>query len=176
MTQQAKERARAVRIMVFDVDGIMTDGRIYYGNNGEELKAFHILDGQGVKMLRESGVQVALLTARRSEIVARRAAELGITLVRQGASDKGAEFEALLRDLGLTPDAAGYAGDDLVDLPVLGRCGFAASVPNACEAVRGRVHYITRVRGGEGAVRELCEFIMQSQGTLDAAVSRFARQ
>lgn len=176
MTADARERARAVRIMVFDVDGIMTDGRIYYGNSGEELKAFHILDGQGVKMLGESGVRVALLTARRSEIVARRAAELGIALVRQGASDKGAEFEALLRDLGIAASAAGYAGDDLADLPALARCGFAASVPNACEAVRSRVHYITRAGGGEGAVRELCEFIMQSQGTLDAAISRFARQ
>ncbi len=156
MTPDARERARAVRLMIFDVDGVMTDGRLYFSNSGEEMKSFHTLDGQGVKMLKESGVEVALLTARQSQIVTRRAAELGITHVRQGASEK-----------------AGYAGDDLVDLPVLMRCGFAASVPEAPEAIRGRVHYVTRAGGGAGAVRELCEFIMESQGSLEAAIARF---
>lgn len=173
MTPDARERARSVRIMIFDVDGVMTDGRLYFSNSGEEMKSFHTLDGQGVKMLRESGVEIALLTARQSQIVARRAAELGITHLRQGASDKRAGFDDLLRECGFDAAAAGYAGDDLVDLPVLVRCGFAASVPDAPEAVRGKAHYVTRAGGGRGAARELCEFIMQSQGTLEAAISRY---
>ncbi len=176
MNPEAMERARAVRIMIFDVDGVMTDGRLYFSNGGEEMKAFHTLDGQGVKMLRESGVEVALLTARQSQIVARRAAELGIARIRQGASDKRAGFEDLLRECGMDAAAAGYAGDDLVDLPVLMRCGFAASVPEAPEAVRGKAHYVTRVGGGRGAVREICEFIMQAQGTFEPAIARYLHQ
>jgi len=176
MTPDAKERARAIRIMVFDVDGVMTDGRLYFSNGGEEMKSFHTLDGQGVKMLRESGVEVALLTARQSQIVARRAAELGIVRVRQGAADKRAGFDDLISECGLTADKAGYIGDDLVDLPVLVRCGFAASVPEAPEAVRSRVHYVSRAGGGRGAVRELCEFIMDAQGTLEAAISQYLRR
>jgi 3-deoxy-D-manno-octulosonate 8-phosphate phosphatase (KDO 8-P phosphatase) len=169
----AKARARAVRIMIFDVDGVMTDGRLYFSNSGEEMKSFHTLDGQGVKMLRESGVEVALLTARQSQIVARRASELGITRVVQGASDKRAGFDELLRECGIEAARAGYAGDDLVDLPVMLRCGFAASVPEAPEVVRAKAHYVTRTGGGHGAVRELCEFIMQSQGTLESAIARY---
>ncbi len=176
MSPDAKERARAIRIMVFDVDGVMTDGRLYFSNSGEEMKAFHTLDGQGVKMLHESGVEVALLTARQSQIVARRASELGITRVRQGASNKRAGYDELLRECGLPPDKAGYIGDDLVDLPVLTHCGFAASVPDAPEVVRSKVHYVTRAGGGQGAVRELCEFIMSAQGTLAAAISQYLRQ
>lgn len=156
--------------MVFDVDGVLTDGGLYFNDQGEEMKAFHTLDGHGLKMLRESGVEVAILTARTSAIVARRARELGISRVVQGAADKRAAFEVLLAECRLGPEASGYAGDDLVDLPVLLRCGFAASVPDAPEAVRMRVHYVTSAAGGRGAVRELCEFIMQSQGTFDAAL------
>ena len=175
MSAGARERAQAVRLMIFDVDGVMTDGRLYYGNGGEEMKAFHTLDGQGVKMLMESGVEVALLTARQSQIVARRAAELGITRLRQGAADKRGGFQELMREAGVDAQRTGYAGDDLVDLAVLLQCGFSASVPEAPEAVRSRVHYVCRAGGGLGAVRELCEFIMQSQGTLEAAISRFLR-
>jgi 3-deoxy-D-manno-octulosonate 8-phosphate phosphatase (KDO 8-P phosphatase) len=176
MTEDAVGRARAVRLMVFDVDGVMTDGRLYMSNSGEEMKAFHILDGQGVKMLRESGVEVALLTARRSQIVARRAAELGIARVCQGVSDKRSAFDALLSECRLDRTSAGFAGDDLVDLPVLTCCGFAASVPHAPEAVRSRVHYITRAGGGEGAVREICEYVMRAQDTLERAIAAYLRK
>ena len=173
MTQDASARASAIRLMVFDVDGVMTDGRIYMSNSGEEMKSYHILDGQGVKMLRESGVEVALLTARQSRIVARRAAELGIARVCQGVSDKRSAFDALLAESRLERQSAGYAGDDLVDLPVLTCCGFAASVPHAPEAVRSRAHYVTRAAGGRGAVREVCEFVMRAQGTLEHAIAAF---
>ena len=173
MSPDAKERARAIRIMVFDVDGVMTDGRLYFSNSGEEMKAFHTLDGQGLKMLRESGVEIAILTARQSRVVARRAAELGITHVRQGAADKRAGFADILADCGLQAANAGYIGDDLVDLPVLTRCAFAASVPEAPEAIRSRVHYVTSAAGGHGAAREVCEFILRAQGRFEQALARY---
>ena len=165
-----------IKMLISDVDGVMTDGRLYFSNNGDEMKSFHTLDGQGVKMLRDSGVEVALLTARQSRIVARRASELGITRLRQGAADKRAGFDDLLAECRLTAAQAGYAGDDLVDLPVLTLCGFSASVPEAPEAVRSRVHFVSRSGGGRGAVREVCEYIMQAQGTLEPAISRFLQQ
>ena len=173
MNSDAVHRAARVRFMAFDVDGIMTDGRLYMTQSGDEMKAFHTLDGQGIKLLKESGIEVALLTARNSAIVARRADELGIGMLRQGVSDKLAALAELLDDCKLSIDDAGYAGDDLVDLPVLRRCVFSASVPNAAEAVRSRVHYVTHVAAGNGAVRELCEFILQAQGKLDTAIARY---
>ncbi len=173
MTADAMERARRVRLMIFDVDGVLTDGRLYLTDSGEEMKSFHTLDGHGLKMLREAGVEIALLTARTSKVVARRAAELGIEHVLQGAADKRAGFAALLSRCGLDAGDAGYIGDDLVDLPVLIRCGFAASVPHAPAAVRSRVHYLTRASGGQGAVRELCEFILTAKGALESAIAPY---
>lgn len=173
MNNDAVRRAAQVRFMAFDVDGIMTDGRLYMTQSGDEMKAFHTLDGQGIKLLMDSGVEVALLTARSSAIVARRAEELGIGLLRQGVSDKLGALTGLLEGRNLSIDEAGYAGDDLVDLPVLRRCVFSASVPGAAEAVRGRVHYVTHMAAGNGAVREMCEFILQAQGKLDAAIARY---
>lgn len=173
MSELATQRAKAVRLMIFDVDGVMTDGRLYFSARGEEMKAFNILDGHGLKMLQGSGVTVAILTARKSAIVEHRARELGIASVRQGVSSKLAGFHELLEEYRLAAPDTGYAGDDLIDLPVLTRCGFSASVPNASMAVQRRVHLVTRARGGEGAVRELCEFIMESQGTLEAAVAPY---
>ena len=173
MKLDALERARHVRLMVFDVDGVLTDGRLYLTDSGEEMKSFHTLDGHGLKMLREAGVEIALLTARKSRVVERRAEELGITHVLQGVADKRAGFEALLAQLGLQAGEAGYIGDDLVDLPVLIRCGFAASVPHAPEAVKSRVHYLTGASGGQGAVREVCEFILHAQGSLERAIAPY---
>ena len=172
-TAGAEGRASRLRLMVFDVDGVFTDGRLYLSGAGEEMKSFHTLDGLGVKLLRDSGVEVALLTARVSAVVSRRAAERGIQQVRQGVEDKLAGFEDLLANCQVEAAAAGYMGDDLPDLPVLARCGFAASVPNAAEAVRSRVHYTTERAGGRGAVRELCEFVMRAQGTWEAALAPF---
>lgn len=169
----ALERARALRLMVFDVDGVLTDGTLYLSDSGEEMKAFHTLDGHGIKMLRESGVAIGIITARVSRVVERRAGELGISLLRQGATDKAAAFQEMILSERLTPSAAGYMGDDLVDLPALLRCGFAATVGGAPEAVRQRVHFVSRAPAGRGAVREVCEFIMAAQNTLDRAIAGY---
>lgn len=170
---EARDRARVVRLMIFDVDGVLTDGTLYYGPDGEALKVFNILDGHGLKMLGASGVRTAILSGRRSPTVERRAAELGIEIVLQGIDDKRAAFDTLVARLGIATAQCGFMGDDLPDLPVLSRCGFAVSVPNAPDAVRSRVHYVTRVAGGRGAAREICEFIMEAQGTLAAALAPY---
>ena len=166
----ALARARRIKLMIFDVDGVLTDGRLWYGPSGEALKAFHSLDGHGIRMLAMSGVQPALLSGRSSPAVSTRAAELGIEHVLQGVDDKRAALEGLLKRLGLAARAAGAMGDDLVDLPVLARCGFSASVPGAPDAVRRRVHYVPASPAGGGAVREVCEFVMRAQGALERLV------
>ena len=169
----ALERARRVRLMVFDVDGVLTDGRLWYGPQGEELKVFHSLDGHGVKMLQEGGVPAALLSGRSSAAVARRAAELGVTHVLQGIADKRPALDALLARLGLEPREAGYMGDDLPDLPVLAHCGFACAPREAPEAVRARVHYVATAPAGRGAAREVCELVMRAQRTLEKALQSY---
>jgi 3-deoxy-D-manno-octulosonate 8-phosphate phosphatase (KDO 8-P phosphatase) len=172
MREDVLDRMRRLRLMIFDVDGVLTDGTLYFSETGAELKAFNARDGHGIKMLKESGVEVAILSARRSRAVDARAAELGIRLVEQGSTDKAAAFEGLVGRARVPAAAAGYMGDDWVDLPVLVRCGFAASVPEAPDAVRERVHHVTRAGGGRGAVREVCELIMQAQDTLERAIAR----
>lgn len=169
----ATERARRIKLMIFDVDGILTDGRLYLSDNGEEMKAFNTRDGQGIKLLRDSGITVGIITARRSRVVEHRARELGIGLLRQGASDKAGAFAEMLASGGLTAPEVGYMGDDLGDLPVLLRCGFAATVASAPEAVRLRAHYVARAGGGEGAAREVCEFILNAQGAMERAVAAY---
>ncbi len=172
MNDEILERMRRLRLMIFDVDGVLTDGTLYLNETGGEMKAFNAHDGHGLKLLKESGVEVAFLSARRSRAVELRAAELGISLIEQGAADKGAAFERLLIRMSLSADAAGYMGDDLADLPVLVRCGFAASVPAAPDAVRRRVHHVTQALAGRGAAREICDLIMQAQNTLERAIAR----
>jgi len=170
---EALERARRVRLMVFDVDGVLTDGRLWYGTQGETLKAFSARDGMGMRLLAESGVALALLTSRRSEAVALRAAELRIAHVLQGSEQKHAPFVALLSQLGLQPEEAGYMGDDLVDLPVLRRCGFACAPAGAPDIVLRHSHYVTAAEAGAGAVREVCEFVLRAQGKLESALDAY---
>jgi 3-deoxy-D-manno-octulosonate 8-phosphate phosphatase (KDO 8-P phosphatase) len=169
----ALERARRVKLMLFDVDGTLTDGNLWYGPSGEEIKAFHSFDGHGIKMLAKSGVRVALLTGRSSPAVAARAAELGVEHVLQGVADKRKTYEALLERLALPPDAAGYMGDDLVDVPVLRRCGFACAVREAPEEVRKHVHYVAAAGAGAGAAREVCEFIMRAQDRFGTVLQEY---
>ena len=169
----ALERARRVRLMVFDVDGVLTDGKLWYGPQGETLKAFYVRDGMGLRLLAESGIALALLTSRRSEAVALRAAELRITHVLQGSEEKHAPFAALIAQLGFSATEAGYMGDDLVDLPVLRRCGFACAPAGAPELVRSTSHYVTTAAPGAGAVREACEFVLRAQGKLDRALAAY---
>src|SRR5262245_37787817 len=148
MSGDLLERMRRLKLMIFDVDGVLTDGTLYFSETGAELKAFNARDGHGIKMLKESGVEIAILSARRSRAVDARASELGLTLVEQGAGDKGEVFDDLIARARVSADASGYMGDDLVDLPVFARCGFAASVPEAPEFVRKRAHLVTRAPGG----------------------------
>ena len=169
----ALERAKRVRLMAFDVDGVLTDGRLWYGPQGETLKAFSARDGLGMRMLAESGVALALLTSRRSEAVALRAAELRIPHVLQGSDDKSALFAELLARLALDPRQAGYMGDDLVDLPVLRRCGFSCAPFEAPDVVRRNAHYVASSPAGAGAVREVCEFVLHAQGKLEAALAAY---
>lgn len=171
--QEVYARARNLRVAVFDVDGVLTDGTLYYLPSGEELKAFNVLDGHGMKMLQESGVKLAIISSRSSRCVEERARNLGIDLVYQGVSDKLDAFNALLGHCGVAADTCSFLGDDVVDLPVMQRCGLAASVPDAPAFVRRQAHYVTRARGGHGAARELCELIMQAQGTLSARLAAY---
>ena len=171
--QQVYLKAKAVRLAIFDVDGVLTDGGLHYSDSGEETKVFHVRDGHGMRMLQESGVTLAIITGRTSRCVERRAADLRIEHVFQGVHDKVEVFQGLTFDLGLEPIACAYMGDDWIDLPVLVRCGLALTVPEAPAVVRERVHYVTRAGGGRGAVREACELIMQAQGTFDPRLAPF---
>ena len=157
------KKARAIRLAIFDVDGVLTDGTLYIGANGEAFKAFNILDGQGMKMLQSAGVACAILSGRESAAVRRRAAELGIATVVESASDKLAAFEKMLAGLGLDALACAYVGDDLPDLAVMQRCGFAVAVANAVDAVKSAAHYVTRAAGGRGAVREFCDLVIAAR-------------
>ncbi len=175
MSPDLRARARGVQLLILDVDGVLTNGRLYYGADGDELKAFHIRDGLGLKMLRATGVEVAIVTGRTSRAVELRAENLGVPYVFQGVSDKLGVFEQLLKRLTLTAEAAAAMGDDLPDLPVLRRCGLAACVPEAPALVRSHSHYIAERSGGAGAVRELCEVLMAAQGTLEASMQEYLK-
>lgn len=157
------ERAARVRLVVFDVDGVFTDGRLYYSATGEELKVFHVHDGQGVKRLLKHGVAVAVISGRESAAVARRMQDLGVAHVFQGDEQKLPIFERLLKKLGLAADEVACVGDDLPDLPLLERAGLAVAVPNALDAVKARAQHVTRATGGNGAVREICDLILAAQ-------------
>lgn len=161
------QRIQGIKLIAFDVDGIMTDGGLYLSDNGDEIKRFNSLDGHGLKMLKKSGVELAIITGRKSRLVEMRAKNLGIAHLYQGVEDKWPAMQELLAKLNIKPEAAAYMGDDVVDLPVMLRVGFAVTVPASPQAVRDRAHYLTQREGGHGAVRETCELIMSAQGTLD---------
>lgn len=175
LASDALVRARRVRLVIFDVDGVLTDGRLWYGPGGEELKAFHAFDGHGVHLLRSGGIDTAIISGRESQAVAERARELAIDHVVQGADNKRKAFEGVLRRLKLRAAQAAYMGDDVVDLPVLRRCGFACAPHEAPEDVRRSAHYIASADAGHGAAREVCEFILEAQGKLDRVLARFRR-
>jgi 3-deoxy-D-manno-octulosonate 8-phosphate phosphatase (KDO 8-P phosphatase) len=173
--QSIYARAKCVRLAIFDVDGVLTDGSLYLTDSGDEIKAFNTLDGHGLKMLRESGVDLAIITGRTSRSVELRAKNLGIDLLFQGVANKGEAFSALLKSRKLAAEAAAYMGDDVVDLPVMRHCGLALAVPDAPLLVRQHAHHVTRARGGRGAVREACELIMHAQGTLTRALDAYLK-
>jgi 3-deoxy-D-manno-octulosonate 8-phosphate phosphatase (KDO 8-P phosphatase) len=166
-------RAARVKVMIFDVDGVLTDGSLTYGPDGEATKTFYVLDGLGIQLLQKTGVQTAIISARNSPIVVRRAADLGITHVHQGQHDKRLAFAKLLADTGFTAEECGYIGDDVIDLPLFTRVGFAVTVPSGHPEVRHRAHYVTSNPGGRGAVREVCDMVMRAQGTYEQALAPY---
>jgi len=159
------QRARRVRLAIFDVDGVMTDGTLWFGARGEALKAFNIQDGNGLKLLQKAGIGTAIISGRKSAAVAVRAKELAIAHVIQGTGDdKIPAFEKLLKKAGLAADACSFMGDDIQDLAIMARCGFAVAVANAVEEVKASAHYVTRAHGGRGAIREFSDLVRRAQG------------
>lgn len=169
------ERIKPLRLVAFDVDGVLTDGGLYLSDSGEEFKRFNSLDGHGLKMLKASGVELAIITGRVSKCVELRAKNLGIARLYQGVEDKLATMQALLAELKLAPEAAAFMGDDVVDLPIMRRVGLALSVPAAPQVVRDHAHYVSLREAGYGAVREVCEMILGAQGTLDAQLAPYLK-
>jgi 3-deoxy-D-manno-octulosonate 8-phosphate phosphatase (KDO 8-P phosphatase) len=166
------ERCAAIELLVVDVDGVLTDGGIAYTANGVEVKQFHVRDGSGLKCWEKAGKRAGLITGRNSPIIELRAKELGIGLVIQGAADKLPAFRLLLAEAGVLPEQACYVGDDLPDLPPLRNCGLAVAVADACSEARDQAHYITRMPGGRGAVRETIELVLRCQGRWQSLVDR----
>lgn len=167
MDDALMRKARAIRLLTCDVDGVLTDGRIHIDDAGRETKSFNALDGVGLKMLMRAGVTVAWITGSNAPAVLHRARGLGISRVVQGAEDKLTAWEALRGELALPAAACAHIGDDLPDVPVFIRCGLAVTVPHASASVRERADYVTGRDGGSGAVRELCELLLAAQGALD---------
>lgn len=158
------QRALSIKWLLLDVDGVLTDGKLYFGNQGEELKAFNIQDGLGIKLLQRNGIAVGIVTGRTSQLVANRARDLGIQIVVQGREDKLAAIQELISESGLRLSEVAYMGDDLPDLSAIRAVGLSLTVANAVVAVKKEVHWISQHRGGEGAVREACEWILEAQG------------
>lgn len=159
-----EERAKPIRLLLLDVDGVLTDGRIIYDGSGREWKSFDIKDGQGIRLLQRAGLEVGILSGRKSPAVRSRAKELGISLLRQRVTDKGKALEEIIEERNYPPEQICFVGDDLVDLPVFARVGLAVAVADSVEEVRASAHYITRNPGGRGAVREVCDLILKVQG------------
>lgn len=159
-------KAAAIRLLVLDVDGVLTDGRLYFSAEGDELKAFHSLDGQGLKLLQRAGIDIAIVTGRTSPLTARRAGDLGIKHLKQGREDKAVAVRELQDELQLKPTETAYIGDDLPDLGAILSSGLGISVPNGHWYVREHADLCTEAAGGEGAVREVCDLILQAQNRL----------
>lgn len=170
--QDILEKAKKIKLVVFDVDGVLTDGRIIIGDDGQEYKAFNSRDGHGMKLLQYTGVEIAIITGRTSKTVEHRMNGLGINHVYQGKRIKLPVFEALIDELGLSPDECAYVGDDWVDLAIMSRVGLAVAVQDADNVVKKHAHWITPSRGGMGAAREVCELIMEGQGNLQDQIER----
>jgi 3-deoxy-D-manno-octulosonate 8-phosphate phosphatase (KDO 8-P phosphatase) len=171
--QEIMKRAANIRLLIFDVDGVLTDGSLYIGDDGQEYKAFNSKDGLGMKQLQQSGVEIAIITARRSNVVKLRMESLGIKHLFQGQQEKLPAFEALRKRLGLTYEQVAYVGDDVIDLPVMRKIGLAVAVADAHVLVKQHAHWQTTAEGGRAAGREVCEMIMQAQGNLEQAWAEY---
>ncbi len=169
----ARQRAARIKLMAFDIDGVMTDGGLTYTDDGRELKTFNVMDGLGLKFMQKAGIELAIVTGRTSGVVAARAADLGITHVYQGVADKRSAVAGLIEKLGLHWPEVAFMGDDLIDLPAMTRCGFAVAPANAHPLVKERAHAVTDKAGGRGAVREAVEFVLAAQGKLEAIFAAY---
>ena len=175
MSAAAVERAKAVKVLILDIDGVMTDGRIIYGIYGEELKFFDVQDGFGIFLLNRAGIRSVIVTAKRSRIVKMRGRDLKVAKVYHGYTDKLIPFNKIVKRFKVTPEEVCFIGDDLIDIPVLKRVGFAVAVPNAVDEVKAASHHITSKTGGRGAVREICDLILKSQNKWDSATAKYFR-
>jgi len=173
IAQDVSARAEKIRLIIFDVDGVLTDGSLYFDADGREFKAFNSRDGHGIKMLMDSGVEVAIISGRSSVALTRRAEGLGIEHVYQGKQDKLPAFEELMQKLALGSEQVAYVGDDVVDLPVMVRVGLAVAVADAHEMVKQHSHWQTVHVGGKGAARDICELIMDAQGVLQQRLQAY---
>jgi 3-deoxy-D-manno-octulosonate 8-phosphate phosphatase (KDO 8-P phosphatase) len=173
LPEELTARAGRIRLLLLDVDGVLTDGRVYLEGGGREAKAFSIRDGAAIVWAQRSGIEVAILSGRPSEATTRRAAELGIATVLQHGHDKREPFQALLAERQLAADVVAYMGDDLLDLPVLTRAGLSAAPADAAQDVLSRVDWVSAKPGGQGAVRELVELLLRAQQSWDALVARY---
>lgn len=167
------KKIKAVKLLILDVDGVMTDGSIIYDDDGKEIKIFDVKDGHGIKLLMRAGIDVAIITARESQVVLHRAKNLGIDMVYQKAMDKVEAFNEILQKKQLSEKEVAYVGDELVDIPLLRKVGFAAAVKDAVEDLKMYVDFITEKNGGQGAVREICELILKTQGKWGEATEKY---
>ncbi len=169
------DRLKKIKLLLLDIDGVMTDGRIIFDSNGTESKFFNVKDGHGIKMVQRGGIEVGIVSGRRSQVVTNRAAELGIDRVFQGSLDKLTPYQEILADTGLDDSQVAFMGDDIIDIPVLSRVGFAAAPADAVEEVLPYAHFVTKNRGGWGAVREVCDLLLKAQGTWETVTARYYR-
>lgn len=167
------EKAARIRLLIFDVDGVLTDGSLFLGDDGQEYKAFHSRDGHGIKMLLSHGMEVAIITGRTSEVVKHRMANLGVKRLYQGQHDKTVAFLELLAEMDLTADQVAYVGDDVVDLPVMRQVGLAIAVQDAHPLVKKHAHWQTPSGGGRGAGRDVCEMLLEAMGKLDEEMAKY---
>lgn len=170
------DKAKKIRLAIFDVDGILTTGKLTYDANGLTCKDFHVLDGQGMKLLQKSGIKIGIITTCKSAAIKRRMQDLNIEHVYQGQVEKLSAYEDLKQKLQLNDEQIAYIGDDLPDLPLLRRAGLSITVPHAPDIIRQHVHFVTQKKGGKGAVREICEFIMKAQETYQSILEHYLTQ
>ena len=168
-----EDKAKKIKMFIMDVDGVLTDGRIVLGNRGEELKFFHVMDGVGIKLAHRAGLRTAIISARRSSVTSLRAKELGIDIVYQVDGDKREAYDEILKRHNLQEEEVAYIGDDLHDLPILKRVGLALSVANGRKEAKEIADYITKLGGGQGAVREAVEIILKAQGKWEEVIRNF---
>jgi len=173
-TEDITERARRINLLLMDCDGVLTDGRLWLTSDGDEQKAFHARDGQGISLLHRAGLRTGIITGRTSSAVDRRAQDLKMSYVRQYAKDKIKALDEILADAGVARDECAYIGDDVADIPVMRRVGFAVAVSDAVEETKQAAHYLTELKGGQGAVREACDLILKAQGRWDELMERFS--